>query len=56
MENVQITLNLTIAQCNIVLNALAGRPYGEVADVITVIKSQGEQALEQAKEAPEAVN
>jgi hypothetical protein len=56
MENVQITLNLTIAQCNIVLNALAGRPYGEVADVIAVIKSQGEQALEQSKEAPEAVN
>jgi hypothetical protein len=45
MENTQITLTLTVNQCNIILNALAARPYAEVADVIAAIKAQGEKAV-----------
>jgi hypothetical protein len=45
MENTPITLTLTVAQCNIVLNALAARPFVEVAEVITSIKNQGEKAV-----------
>jgi hypothetical protein len=49
MENVQITLTLTINHCNIVLNALTARPYGEVAEVIALIKEQGEKAVAELK-------
>lgn len=45
MEKMEIALTLTIAQCNIILNALAARPYAEVADVIAAVKSQGEKAV-----------
>lgn len=45
MENSPITLTLTVNQCNIVLNALAARPYGEVAEVIASVKEQGEKAV-----------
>lgn len=45
MENTPITLILTVNQCNIVLNALAARPYGEVAEVISAVKAQGEKAV-----------
>ena len=45
MENSPITLTLTVNQCNIVLNALAARPYGEVAEVIASVKAQGEKAI-----------
>jgi hypothetical protein len=45
MENAPITLTLTVNQCNIVLNALAARPYGEVAEVIAAVKAQGEKAV-----------
>jgi len=45
MEKMEIALTLTIAQCNIILNALAARPYAEVADVIAAVKAQGEKAV-----------
>jgi hypothetical protein len=45
MENSPITLTLTVNQCNIILNALAARPYGEVAEVIASVKEQGEKAV-----------
>ena len=54
MENAPIKLILTVAQCNIILNALAGRPYGEVAELVAAVKSQGEKAVAelQASAAP----
>jgi hypothetical protein len=45
MENAPITLTLTVSQCNIVLNALAARPYGAVAEIIATVKTQGEKAV-----------
>jgi biopolymer transport protein ExbD len=45
MENAPITITLTVAECNVVLNALAARPYGEVVSVVTAIKAQGEKAV-----------
>ena len=54
MENAPIKLILTVAQCNIILNALAARPYGEVAELVAAVKSQGEKAVAelQASAAP----
>jgi hypothetical protein len=50
MENTPITLTLTVNHCNIVLNALMARPYGEVAEVIVLIKEQGEKAVADLKQ------
>jgi hypothetical protein len=45
MENTPITITMTVNHCNIVLNALAARPYGEVAELVVLIKEQGEKAV-----------
>lgn len=45
MENAPITLNLTVAQCNVILTALSTRPFAEVAEIIASVKAQGEKAI-----------
>ena len=40
-----IELNLTVDEINIILNALANRPYGEVAELIGKIHNEGEKQL-----------
>ena len=40
-----IELNLTVDEINIILNALANRPYGEVAVLIGKIDTEGEKQL-----------
>jgi hypothetical protein len=51
MENLPITIKLTLAQWNLVLNALGQRPFAEVNEIITAIKVQGEQIVAEAKDA-----
>lgn len=46
MENVTITL--PVNAWNIVLNALGGRPYAEVAELLEEIKKQAAGQLSQA--------
>lgn len=48
MENTPIAITLTVAQWNVVMNALGGRPFAEVVAVITDIKSQADAALANA--------
>ena len=57
MENMAINITLTLGQWNLVLNALGGRPFAEVNEIITAIKAQGEQAVAEAKDTiqPEAI-
>lgn len=56
MENIKVKIELTVIECNVVLNALAARPYGEVVDLISSIKLQGERAVAEASApAPEAI-
>ena len=38
-----INLQLTLEETNIILNALSNRPYIEVAELIGKIKTQGEK-------------
>jgi len=52
VENIDITLNLTIAECNGVLAALGAMPYGQVAALIAKIKQQGEEAVAEQKAVP----
>ena len=40
-----IKLELTVDEVNVVLNALAGRPYSEVAELIGKIHNEGEKQL-----------
>jgi hypothetical protein len=51
MENLPIDIKLTLAQWNLVLNALGQRPFAEVNEIIFAIKAQGEQVVAEAKDA-----
>ena len=55
MENLPITIKLTVGQWNLVLNALGQRPFAEVNEVISAIKAQGEKAVSEAANTPEVV-
>lgn len=44
-----IKLELTVDEINVILNALAGRPYAEVAEVIDKIRSEGDRQLSESK-------
>jgi len=48
-----ISLNLTVDQVNIILNALLARPYGEGAALMTSIREQGEAQVKPSKEVQE---
>jgi hypothetical protein len=52
MENMNVQLNLTLAECNGVLTALGAMPYAQVADLIAKIKRQGEEAIAEQKVVP----
>lgn len=45
-----IKLSLTVNEVNIILNALASRPYAEVAGLIGKIQTEGEKQLAEQKE------
>ena len=45
VEQKVISIELPIAAWNIVMNALGGRPYAEVAEVIQSIREQAESKL-----------
>jgi hypothetical protein len=50
-----VTITLTVDEANYVLGALGARPFAEVADLITKIKSDAENQLKAAAPAPEAL-
>ena len=43
----EIKLTLTVDEVNLVLNALAARPYAEVAELIGKIQTQGQKQIEE---------
>lgn len=45
MNEQNIKLELTVEEVNIILNALAGRPYAEIVELITKIQREGEAQL-----------
>jgi hypothetical protein len=45
----EIKLNLTVDEVNIILNALVCRPYAEVAELIGKIQSEGNKQLQEHK-------
>jgi len=45
MESMNIAINMTVAQWNVVMNALGQRPFAEVADIINIIKTQADAQL-----------
>ena len=55
MENqaALIELKLTVEQINYILQALAHRPFGEVVQLISDIKSQGDSAIQASIPKPE---
>jgi hypothetical protein len=45
MEQTNVSITMTVAQWNVVMNALGQRPFAEVADIIGNIKAQADQQL-----------
>ena len=50
MKEKNIKLELSVEEVNIVLNALACRPYGEVAELVAKIRAEGEKQLKSENE------
>lgn len=50
MDNRIIKLEMSVDDVNIILNALACRPYGEVAELVNKIHAEGEKQLESESE------
>jgi hypothetical protein len=47
-----VTIELPVAELNVVMMALANRPFGEVAELITKIRQQAENQLAPPAPAP----
>ena len=45
MEQANVIITMTVMQWNVIMNALGQRPFAEVVDIITSIKSQAESQL-----------
>ena len=45
MEQLNVSITMTVAQWNVVMNALGQRPFAEVTDIIVNIKAQADQQL-----------
>lgn len=45
MEQMNVSIIMTVAQWNVVMNAIGQRPFAEVADIIGLIKAQADQQL-----------
>ncbi len=56
MEAMKVYGDLTVAEVNIVLNALAQRPFVEVADVIAKIKVSADERLNNMSQMAQAMN
>lgn len=46
MENVTVNITLTVAQVNVILNALGKGAYAEVAELIGLIKAQAQPQVD----------
>jgi hypothetical protein len=53
-QELTLKLELTISETNVVLGALAQRPYAEVAGLFTKIQQQAQGQLPPPEEAPAA--
>jgi hypothetical protein len=57
MEDVKVSIEMTIAQANTVLAALGKQPFEAVADIIASIRAQGSaQMAEHQKKQQEAAS
>ena len=45
MEQLNVSITMTVAQWNVVMNALGQRPFAEVVDIIGNIKAQADEQL-----------
>ena len=52
MTQTQLTFTFSEAEAQIILNALVGRPYGEVASLIQNIQEQASRQLQPAPPIP----
>lgn len=46
MDNKIVSISMTVAEWNVVMNALGGRPFAEVVSIINKIKEQAEPQVQ----------
>lgn len=46
MESKIVDISMTVAEWNVVMNALGGRPFAEVVNIINKIKEQAEPQVQ----------
>ncbi len=56
MEGLKVSVDLAVAEWNVVINALAQRPYIEVADIIANVKTQAEERMNNVAQMAQAMN
>jgi hypothetical protein len=52
-NDTQLQLDFTVGELNVVLQALASLPYGQVAEFIASIQKRANDAIQAAQPAPE---
>lgn len=50
MEDKKVSIELTVPAWNVVMNALGGRPFAEVAELVALIRTQAETQLNAPQE------
>jgi hypothetical protein len=56
MEGMNVSVELAVHKWNVIINALAQRPYIEVADIISEVKGQAEARINNMSEMTKAMN
>jgi len=46
MENQKVSIELTVAQWNVVMQGVGSMPFAQVAEIITIIKTQAEAQIQ----------
>lgn len=52
-NDTQLQLNFSVGELNVILQALASLPYGQVAEFIASIQERANEAIQAAQPAPE---
>lgn len=53
MENIRVSVTLTVAEWNVVMQSLGAQPFAQVAAIINQVKDQAEPQIVAANAVPE---
>lgn len=53
MENLKVSVTLTVAEWNVIMQSLGAQPFAQVASIINQVKDQAEPQIIAANAVPE---